>query len=45
MTVHWHDDERTWCPCDDDCIHDRAKADDLECPECGADLALLDDAS
>lgn len=28
-----------------ECLHDRAKADDLECPECGADLALLDDAA
>lgn len=26
-----------------ECVHDRAKHDDLECPECGADLALLDD--
>ena len=27
-----------------ECTHDRAKHDDWECPECGADLTLLDDA-
>lgn len=44
--MHWHDDEYGPCPCDEDieCVHDRSKADDLECPECGADLVLLDDA-
>ena len=32
-------DEPEW----NDCGHDRAKRDDIECPECGADLAALDD--
>jgi hypothetical protein len=31
-------DEDDW----NDCGHDRAKPDDIECPECGADLAALD---
>jgi hypothetical protein len=32
-------DEPEW----NDCGHDRAKRDDIECPECGADLAALGD--
>lgn len=27
-----------------ECVHDRARADDIECSECGADLSALDDA-
>lgn len=30
------------CPELPECGHDNARSDDIECPECGCDLALLD---
>lgn len=45
------DDDRPeeWAPEDEpagewnDCGHDRAKVDDVECPECGADLSAIEE--
>ena len=33
------------CPERPECGHDNARSDDYECPDCGCDMALLDQES